>query len=207
MRLVCRDRGRGRAADCAPSRSAARAQSAARRVVHDPSRRDRLRDAGRGVPGRHRRRGALCRSRAFRQAADSGCVAVPGAAVAGAQLHGAGRADPRRSQGDREPVLPDVSGLGADPDGGACDRRHRDREPGGDYGRLFADAPGDPARPDATLRNPPHLGSAFRTDLYPAHQSAAADRGDAVGGCCSAPRARWLRPMASPSPGPWWSRR
>ena len=40
------------------------------------------------------------------------------AAVAGAELSGAGRAAHRRSQGDRESVLPDVSGLGADPDGG-----------------------------------------------------------------------------------------
>ena len=38
-------------------------------------------------------------------------------------------------------------------------RRHRDREPGRDHRRLFADPSGDPARPAAALRNPPHLGS------------------------------------------------
>ena len=33
----------------------------------------------------------------------------------------------------------------------------RDREPGRHHRRLFADAPGDPARPDAAVRNPPYL--------------------------------------------------
>ena len=169
------------AADHAASRSAARAQSALCRFLHDPSRRHRLRDARRGVPRRHRRRGAVCRSRPFRQAADPDRVAVHRAAVAGAELSGAGRAADCRSQGDREPVLPDVSGLGADPDGGAGDGGDRDREPGRHHRRLFADAAGDPARADAAVRNPPYLGSAFRPDLHPAHQHAAVVRGAAAG--------------------------
>ena len=57
-------------------------------------------------------------------------------------------ADP---QGGREPVLPDVSGLGADADGRARHRGDRDREPGRDHRRLFADAPGHPARPVAAI--------------------------------------------------------
>ena len=57
-------------------------------------------------------------------------------------------ADP---EGDRESVLPDVSGLGADSDGRSRDRRDRDREPGRDHRRLFADASGDPARPAAAI--------------------------------------------------------
>ena len=43
-------------------------------------------------------------------------------------------------------------------DGGARDRRHRDRQPGGDHRRLFAHRAGDPARPAAALRDPSHLG-------------------------------------------------
>ena len=53
-----------------------------------------------------------------------------------------------------------LSGLGAVADGGAGDRRDRDRQPGGDYRRLFAEPAGDPARPAAAPRNPPHLGGA-----------------------------------------------
>ena len=89
---------------------------------------------------------------------------------------GQGALADRRSQGDREPVLPDVPGLGADPDGRAGDGGDRDREPGRHHRRLFADAAGDPARPAAALRNPPHLGSPFRPDLHSAHQHAAAHR-------------------------------
>ncbi len=65
-----------------------------------------------------------------------------------------------RSEGDREPVLPALSRLGAAADGGARHRRDRDRQPGGDHRRLFADPAGDPARPAAAPRDPPHLGGA-----------------------------------------------
>ena len=140
VRLVRRHRGRGRAADYAASRSAAGAQPAPCRLLHAPSRHDRLRHAGRGVSRRHRRGGALCRPRPFRQAADPDRVALHRAAVAGGELSGAGRAADRRSQGDRKPVLPDVPGLGADPDGGAGDGGDRDCEPGRHHRRLFADA-------------------------------------------------------------------
>ena len=57
----------------------------------------------------------------------------------------------------------------------------RDREPGRDHRRLFADASGHPARPAAAIRNPPYVGSPFRPDLHSAHQHAAADRRDAAG--------------------------
>ena len=112
-----RHRDRGDSPDHAASRSVVCAQSAPRRPVHDPSWRDRIRHARRGVSRGHRRGGALCRSRAFRQTADPDRVAVHCAAVAGAELSGAGRAGHRRSEGGREPVLPDVSGLGVDADG------------------------------------------------------------------------------------------
>ncbi len=71
--------------------------------------------------------------------------------------------------------------LGAAADGGAGDRRDRDRQPGGDHRRLFAHAAGDPARPAAAPRNPPHLGDAVRADLHAARQHAAADRRAAAG--------------------------
>ena len=64
---------------------------------------------------------------------------------------GQGALADRRSQGDRESVLPDVPGLGADPDGRAGDGGDRDCEPGRHHRRLFADAAGDPARPDAAV--------------------------------------------------------
>ena len=73
------------------------------------------------------------------------------AAVAGAELSGAGRAGHRQSQGGRESVLPDVSGLGADPDGRSRDGGDRHREPGRHHRRLFVDASGDPARPAAAI--------------------------------------------------------
>ena len=100
-------------------------QPALRGFLHAPSRHDRFHHAWRGVSRRHRRGSALCRPRPFRQAADPDGLALHRAAVAGDELSGAGRAADCRSQGDREPVLSDVSGLGADPDG----RRSRRRRP------------------------------------------------------------------------------
>ena len=91
VHLVRRHRDRGRAACPAASPGPAGAQSAARRFVHDPSRHDRIYHARRGVSRRHRRRGALCRSRPFRQEADPDRLARHRAAVAGAELSGAGR--------------------------------------------------------------------------------------------------------------------
>ena len=49
----------------------------------------------------------------------------------------------------------------------------RDREPGRDHRRLFADPSGHSARPAAAVRNPPHVGIPLRPDLHPAHQHAA----------------------------------
>ncbi len=92
-----------------------------------------------------------------------------------------------------------------DPDGRAGDDRDRDREPGGDHRRLFADQPGDPARPVAAVRSAPHLGAQGRSDLHAAGQRAAPGRRAAAWSRCSARRARWPRPTASPSPAPWSS--
>ena len=127
------------------------AESPVGRLLHAPSRHYRLRHARCGVSRGHRGRGALCRPRAFWQTADPDRVALHRAAVAGAELSGAGRARHRRPQGDRKPVLPDVPGLGADSDGGPRHDRDRDRQPGRDHRRLFPDASGHPARPVAEI--------------------------------------------------------
>ena len=171
----------GDRSDPAASRSAVCAKSALRRLFHASSWHHRVRHARRGVSRGHRRRGALCRSRPFRQAADPDRLAVHRVAVAGAELSRAGRAGHRQSEGDREPVLPDVSGLGPAADGLSRHRGIRDREPGRDHRRLFADPSGHSARAAAALRNPPYVGIPLRPDLYPAHQHAALGLRDPAG--------------------------
>ena len=76
-------------------------------------------DARRGVSGRDRGRGALRRSRSFRQETDPDCVAVCRAAGARAELFWPGRAGARPSGGHRQSVLPAGAGIGAVADGGA----------------------------------------------------------------------------------------
>ena len=74
--LVRRDRGRRALSHRRRSRRARRAQSAGTRSVFlDEPRHDRLHHARRGVPRRHRRRGALRRPRPFRPPADPGRLA------------------------------------------------------------------------------------------------------------------------------------
>ena len=60
-------------------------------ALPDRQRLRRLRGAGRGVPGRDRRRGALRRHGPFRPLADPRRLAVPGPALPGAELPGPGR--------------------------------------------------------------------------------------------------------------------
>ncbi len=107
---------------------------------------------------RHRRRGALCRSRPFRPQADPDRLALSGAAGAADQLFRAGRAGAGRSGRDRKSVLSPGAGHVPAADDRAGDRRHRDRQPGRHHRRLFAGASGDPARPVAAARHPAHLG-------------------------------------------------
>ena len=76
------------------------------------------------------------------------------------QLPGPGRADPRRPDGDRQPVLPAVPALGADPDGRARDGRDGDRLAGGDLRRVLGHPPGGAARLPAAADDPPHLDAA-----------------------------------------------
>ena len=67
------------------------------------------------------------------------------------ELSGAGRAADRRSQGDREPVLSDVPGLGLDTDGRSRHRGDGHCQSGRDHRRLFVDPPGDSARAVAAI--------------------------------------------------------
>ena len=180
--LVCRHRRRRALAYRAKFQRPAVVQSVLRRPLPAPPRHHRLLHARRRVPGGDRRGSALRRPGPFRPRSDPLCLAGRRAAGAVDQLSRAGRAGAGRSEGDREPVLPALSALGAAADGGAGDRRHRDRQPGGDHRRLFAHATGDPARPAAAPGNPPHLGSAVRADLHAAGEHAAADRRLAAGG-------------------------
>ena len=76
-------------------------QSALRHQVPVDTRRDRPDHARRGVPGRHRRRGAVCRPRPFRPQADPDRLAQPGPAGAADQLLRPGRAGARQSGRDR----------------------------------------------------------------------------------------------------------
>ncbi len=73
----------------------------------------------------------------FGRAADPADLDGLRAAEPGAELFRPGRADPQRSQGDREPVLPARAGLAAPADGDPGHRRHGDRQPGADLRRLF----------------------------------------------------------------------
>ncbi|KAF1857783.1 hypothetical protein Lal_00041194 [Lupinus albus] len=105
-----------------------------------------LRDARCRLPGRHGRRGDVCRSRAFRRPADTRGMVRPGPARPGAQLFRAGRPAARGAGRDREPVLPPRAGLGAYPPGGPCDAGN-DHCLAGDHLRgVLPDAAGDPAR-------------------------------------------------------------
>ena len=90
---------------------------------------------------------------------------------------------------DREFVLPDGAEYLAAAAGRAGDRRDRDRKPGRDHRRIFADPPGGAARPAAAFRGPLYLRSSCRPDLPAARQSAAADRGAAAGP--SVPHVKW----------------
>ena len=66
-------------------------------------------------------------------------------------------ADPAAIENPFFRMVPDWAAAADDRAG---DGRDRDRQPGGDHRRLFADAAGDPARPAAAARHPPYLGVA-----------------------------------------------
>ena len=147
-----------------------------RAVLRQPSRRV-ARGARRGLPGGHRRRGALRRYRPFRPRPDPHRLArlrLPGARP---QLFRPGRARARRSRRrSSNPffrLAPDWAAAAAVVL--LATARDHHREPGGDHRRLLADPAGDPARPPAAPRDPLHLGDRTR--------ARSTCRGST--GCCS----------------------
>ena len=103
----------------------ARALADLRRSV---PRRPRPRGVHRARLGRahgHRRRGAVRRHGPLRPPADPARVVRHRLPRADPQLHGPGRADPRHAARDRQPVLPALPALGADPDGPRSPPRRR----------------------------------------------------------------------------------
>ena len=100
-------------------------------------------------------RGALCRPRPFRPPADpdwpGSCFVLPALLL---NYFGQGALVLANPEAIENPFFLLVPGWALLPDGGARHRRDRDREPGGDHRRLFADAAGDPARPPAAPGDP-----------------------------------------------------
>jgi hypothetical protein len=107
--LVRHSRDRRHFANPHQSRRPRRAQSLLRIRVPAREPRHRPRDAGCRLPRRDRLRGALQRSRPFRQEADADRVDLSRAAGAGAELFRSGRARAQRPVGAAQPLLPHVS--------------------------------------------------------------------------------------------------
>ena len=164
------------------------------------ARRRRVHRARLGRAGGDGRRGALRGHGPFRAPADPPRLVLGRVPGAHPQLPRAGRADLALPAGDRRPLLPVVPGLGADPDGGAGDRRDGDRLAGGDLGRLQRDPAGGAARLSAPAYDPPHLRAADRADLRAGDQRRdVRDRARDRRSASARPR-RLRRPTASRSP-------
>ena len=140
---------------------------------------DRVRGARRRVPRRHRRRGALRRHGALRQAADPAGVVRARAAGVALELPRSGRAVAREQERDA-PVLPAGADMGA-----AAARRDRDhrgdhRVAGADLGSVLDHSPGDAARSGAAPGRRAHVRAGDRPDLR-----AAGELGVDVRHACS----------------------
>ena len=160
---------------------------------------------GAGLPGRHRRRGALRRPRPFRAQADPDRLVRSGAAVAAAQLFRSGRQGARRSYGDREPVLP-AGARALCCCRWSCSRLRRlsiasQAVITGAYSLVHQAIQ---LGLSAAACDPAHLGVAGRTDLHSARHRGPAGRASCCWSACSAARARSPPPTASRSPPRWW---
>ncbi len=178
-RLVPRHGGGGPAAHPRPPEVFRPPQPLARGEL---SPRPRLRGAGgagRRVPRRDRRGGAVRRSRPFRAQADPGGLGLPRLPGARPQLSRAGRPGAGEAR-HLDPFFQMVP-LGPAPHGDPRHHGHGGGEPGGDHRRLLAVAAGDPARPAAAPGDPPHLRIACGADLPAADQHAADGRRRAAG--------------------------
>ena len=102
-----------------------------------------------------------------------------------------------RPEGGREPLLPAVPGLAADPDGAGRDGRRGDRLAGRDLRRVLGHPPGRPARLPAAAdgRCTPRARSARST--CPPSTGASSSRSPGSSSA-SAPPTTWRPPTASP---------
>lgn len=114
--------------------------------------------------------GALCRHRSLRPLADSADVVLRRPAVAVAQLLRSRCASPPESGRIGPSILRNGSPVGPLPPGGPGHGGRRDRLPGGDHGRLFLDAPSDPAWLFSPFDDPAHLVAPTGADLHPRGQ-------------------------------------
>src|SRR6185437_2518462 len=79
-------------------------------------------------------------------------------------------------RGGRQPVLPIGAGMGALSHDRAGDGGDRDREPGGDHGRVLTDESGGATRPSTALADPQDVGDTSGANLYPPRPRAAPGR-------------------------------
>ena len=153
---------------------AGRAEPALRlRIPDPPGFPHQLRHSRRGLPGRHRRRGDVCRHGPFRPQPDPARLVRGGAAGAGAELLWAGGAADHRSGRDRQSLLPARARLGALSAGCFRHARHGHRLAGDHIRRLFTHPAVDPARLPAAHAHHPHHQRRHRPDLRAAGELAA----------------------------------
>ena len=113
----------------------------------------------------HRRRGAVRRHGALRQARDHIRLARPRASRLHAELLRPGRAGAGRRVDGGRPVLPPDPGVGANSHGVLGNSGHRDRLAGGDHRRVLRGVAGRAARLPAAAAYRAHLGVDHRPDL------------------------------------------
>ncbi len=87
-----------------------------------------------------------------------------------------------------DPVLPDVSEMGAAAGRHSCDRSHHHRQPGGHNRRVFADAPGHSPWLPAAHGDLPYVRNPYGPDLPAERQHAFDVRRHGAGLPSSAPR-------------------
>ena len=170
----------------------------AARLLRD-ARAARLRGAGRGVSGGHRRRGAVRRHGPLRKAADSSGVVRAGPARPPAQLLRSGRAAADRQHRRGTALFPSGAVLGASAHGGAGDGGRHHRLPGAHLGRLLAHPPGRPAWLQPADGHRPHLVAPHGADLRAAGELGADGRAPSRLSSGSGRRARSPPHTASPS--------
>ena len=184
--------------DRARAGGARRVRSAPRGHVLRRQRLHRLCRARRGLPGRHRRRSALCRHGPLRQQPIRlawFALVLPALVL---NYLGPGRAAAAQSR-RRASVLRAGAVLGAVAAGRARHGGGDHRVAGADL-RIVLDHPaGDSAWPGAAPRRRAHLGARDGADLRAAGELGADGRDRGSSSSASARRARWRRPTASPS--------